>query len=383
VAFFALHYFLLFVASAMVYPYFQVLLRALGFSDSEVGYLQGLMALAGVCGPMVIGHLADRFRARRGFLVGCWVALVLLLVPLGQTHAFWPAAALVAGIGFAVRAPTPLTDAVVAGSLDDPVHQYGQVRGIGSSGFVLALLVARLFRLVDEHSSASMLGAMLISIAFCAVSSLFLRDRTSTAVPAQPHRRRRASHFDRAFWLFIAATATHQLAMSAYYSFFTLYLSDAVKMENGAWVWALGTAAEIPMLYWAGRVIRRFGLSAMLIASMAAVSVRLAIYALAPFVAVVLAAQVLHALTFGCFHAACIEFLRRKVPAQSRALAMTLYMSLAIALPSWIGSSLGGVVIERWGYGALFFSYALVPAVGIAMLLAGGRRAVDSAESVP
>jgi PPP family 3-phenylpropionic acid transporter len=369
---FSVHYFLLFTAMAMVYPYFQLFLRARGFSRAEVGYLQGVLALAGICGPLLIGHLADRTGRRRAFVALCLVAYALLLLPLNVTSTFWPAAAFVAGIGFAVRTTIPLTDTLAAGELTDPIHQYGRVRVWGSIGFVVTLLGVRALGLVNEQSSASMTAGMLVTAGACVVSALCLRERRAAEhgreVPAGP-----SAAFDSVFWLFVLATGLQQWGMAAYYSFFTIYLHDALGMQKAAWVWAVGSAAEIPLLFYGGRIIRRFGLTAMLASSMVAASVRLCIVALLPTLWVILPSQLLHALTFGVFHAASIEFLRRKVPAARRGTAMALYMSLALALPAWIGSSLGGVVIERWGYPVLYLSYAVPPLVGVVLLAVSGR----------
>jgi len=370
---FSLLYFLLFTVMATVYPYFQLFLRARGFSEAEVGYLQGLLALAGVCGPMLVGHLADRLDRHRTLLTACLIAFALLLIPLGKTTSFAVASALVVGIGLTVRTPIPLADTLAAGELADPVHQYGRVRVWGSVGFVVTLLAIRAFGLVDERSSASMMTCMLIATGLCLASSLFLRQPRRIG-GQKPLRTGAGGGFDVAFWIFLVAAGLHQLGMAAYYSFFTLYLQDVLRMENAAWVWALGTMAEIPMLFYAGRIIRRFGLVAMLMASMAAVSARFLVFALSPMLVAVLPSQALHAMTFGLFHAASIEFLRRKVAAPRRGLAMALYMSLALALPSWIGSSAGGLVIERWGYSVLYLTYALAPIVGIGLLALSGRR---------
>lgn len=370
---FSVHYFLLFTVMATAGPYFQLILRARGFSVVELGHLQGLRALAGMCGPLLVGYLADRFGARRGLLAGCLVVFGLLLIPLNVTSSFWIAAALVAGIGCTVRTPIPLTDALAAGELEDPVHQYGRVRVWGSVGFAAALLIIRVLGLVDERSSTSMITAILIAVGLCLVSSAFLRERHGA-------RRRRVATagagggFDAVFWLFVVAAALHQVGMTAHYSFFTIYLQDVLGMESAAWVWSIGAVAEIPMLFYAGRFIGRFGLLAMMGASMAAVSLRLGVYAFVPALWVILPIQLLHAMTFGLFHAASIEFIRRKVPRERFGLAMALYLSLASALPSWIGSSLGGHVIEHWGYPTLYLTYAAAPLVGIALLAIGGER---------
>jgi PPP family 3-phenylpropionic acid transporter len=246
------------------------------------------------------------------------------------------------------------------------------VRVWGSIGFVVTLLGVRALGLVNEQSSASMTAGMLVTAGACVVSALCLRERRAAEhgreVPAGP-----SAAFDSVFWLFVLATGLQQWGMAAYYSFFTIYLHDALGMQKAAWVWAVGSAAEIPLLFYGGRIIRRFGLTAMLASSMVAASVRLCIVALLPTLWVILPSQLLHALTFGVFHAASIEFLRRKVPAARRGTAMALYMSLALALPAWIGSSLGGVVIERWGYPVLYLSYAVPPLVGVVLLAVSGR----------
>jgi PPP family 3-phenylpropionic acid transporter len=294
---------------------------------------------------------------------------------LNATDAFWTAAGLVVGIGFFWRPVIPLTDTLAAAELDDPTHQYGKVRIWGSIGFVVTLGAIRALELVDERSSTSMMTCVLVATALCLGGSLLLPERHHRHRDAGPPRAAGASgHFDAVFWLFLLVAAMHQWGMTAYYSFFTLFLREEVKMTHAAWVWAIGPASEVPLLFYGGRIIRRFGLRRMLTASMAAVSVRLVIFALVPSLWVILPVQLLHGMCFGLFHAASIEFVRRKVPASRRGLAMALYMALAMGLPAWLGSSLGGNVVEHWGFAALFATYAVAPILGIALAAAVGRK---------
>ena len=109
------------------------------------------------------------------------------------------------------------------------------------------------------------------------------------------------------FWIFLVAIALHQLGMTSYYSFFTLYLKDELGMQQAAWVWSIGAVAEIPMVLFAGRIIRRFGLAILLMVSMAAVSLRVGLLSLVPPLGVICLTQLLHAMTFGLLHVAAIE----------------------------------------------------------------------------
>jgi len=383
---FAVHYFLLFAMMGTVFPYVQLFLRARGFSDAEVGYLQGLLALASVAGPLAAGHLADRLGRRRLALAAGLAVAAAVLPPLDSAGSFAAAAALLVALGLFGRTAIPLTDTLASAELPDPTHTYGKVRVWGSAGFIAVLAAVALFGLIDETSGTSIMYAMLVTTCACLGSSLLLPDshRRAAHPAARPRGagNRTPAAFDAVFWLFLAVAASQALGMSAYYFFFTNYLRDVVGLNPAGWVWAIGPAAEMPMLFCAGRLIRRFGLRAMLGASLASVSVRLVVYALAPSLWAILPVQLLHAASFGLFHAASIEFLRRKVPAERRGLAMAAYMSLGLGLPNWLASSAGGLIVERAGYAALYLLYAAFPAAGLALVAAAGARLNVAAPAV-
>ncbi len=367
---FSLYYFFLFTTFAVLAPHFQLFLAAKGFSKGEVGLLLGCFELAGAIGPIVLGHLGDRLGKRRGALLLAMACSAAMLAPLNWLSGFWPAVPFVVILGFMYKSTIPLGDALACSELPDPEHQYGRARVMGSISFVLALLAISAFGLIDKTSSGSILVCFAVSVALCLPAIALLPDR---------HRRTVAvggiggDGFDRVFWLGIAVIALGRLGMAAHYSFFSLYLCEEIGLSSPGWVWAIGATAEMPLIFFGGRVVRRFGLVAMLAAALVAVSLRLTVYALLPTLAAVMAAQLLHALTFGVFHIAAIEFIRRKVPKRRVALAMAIYMSVGLGAPALLGSSAGGFIIERYGYRMLFLTYAAAPLVGLVCLVAGRK----------
>ena len=101
-------------------------------------------------------------------------------------------------------------------------------------------------------------------------------------------------------------------AHGPYYTFFSIHLVGLgySKAATG-WLWALGVACEIGIFMWMPRLYRAFTLRQILIASFALAVMRfLAVGWLAQTLAV-LFAQVLHAATFGAFHAASIGYVHR------------------------------------------------------------------------
>lgn len=374
---FALHYFVLYALVATVWPYLPAFLRARGFTEAEIGFLQGCRQFAEAAGPLAVAFLSERLGRRRVLISACLLVFAAMASFLGAANSFLPAALLVAALGLSLRTTIPLSDTLAATELPDPAHNYGRIRIGGSLGFITTLCLVRIFGLIDQQTSASMTRAMLVMAAVCLVSTRLLPEHR----PIERHEQAAAAdrrRFDAFFWAFMTAAALQQLGMSAYYAFFTLYVQDVLHMPQGAWVWAIGPVAEMPFLFFAGRITRRFRLSTLLMVSAVGVSVRLGVYALVPVLAAVIAAQLLHSLTFGLFHATCIEFIRRRVPAARRAVGMGIYMSFSTAFPLFVGSSLGGLFIEKSGYSAFYGTYALAPLLGIGLIAVARRgRATD------
>ncbi len=112
----------------------------------------------------------------------------------------------------------------------------------------------------------------------------------------------------------------------------------------------------------------------MLALSLASISVRLSLFVIAPSIAVVAAAQLLHAFTFGTFHTTAIAYINSTIARERRGLGMALYTTCGVGLPSLLASLVGGFVLQAHGFAVLFLSYATVPVVGIVLLAAVGGR---------
>jgi PPP family 3-phenylpropionic acid transporter len=169
------------------------------------------------------------------------------------------------------------------------------------------------------------------------------------------------------FILGFAMIFLSRLAMTPINSFLSLYLVDYLHWDAVGMVWALASVVEIPFLYVSGRLIRRFGAMPILTFSTAAVGIRLLLYVIFPSKAGVIAAQLLHSLCYGLFHPAGIAFIADRVPPRHRAYGMTLYLSLGLGLPTFIGNFIGGFIADHGGYPLLFGSFSVFAALGLAL----------------
>jgi PPP family 3-phenylpropionic acid transporter len=399
-------YSLLFATVAVLTPYLPLYLGARGFSPSKIGLLLGSCELAGIAGPILVTFLADRLQRYRRFIVLSLLGSVGCFLLLHATRSFAAVLLLTIALGFCNRPMIPLTDALFGRALDDPVRQYGLVRVAGSLGFLVTSLALQFTGWVSVREPVSILvgfAALAVPAAIAVASFPSVPRQAETrsgtaptgsgpaaALPTAAARETpplpapdpaftpRPSGFDARFWTVIGVLFLARFGMTAHYSFFSLYFRDTFTAANLSAVWAIGAAAEVPMVLFSGRILARFGTRAALTVAVAAISVRLALYGLFPVLGVVLPAQLLHALTFGMLHTASVAYVNATIHASRRGLGMAVNNALSLGLASFAASAVGGYLVEAVGYRVLFLAYAAVPLLGVAVLAARGRRLFGS-----
>ncbi len=90
-----------------------------------------------------------------------------------------------------------------------------------------------------------------------------------------------------------------------------------------------------------------------------------------------LAAQLLHALTFGALHVAGMGFITRAVEPDARGRAVSLYNAFGFGMPGLLGGVLGGQILKYLGFSTLFWVFALPPAMGALIGIVFGRSITE------
>jgi PPP family 3-phenylpropionic acid transporter len=165
------------------------------------------------------------------------------------------------------------------------------------------------------------------------------------------------------------------VAHGALYAFFTLHLQRQGYSGTaiGA-LWTLGVLAEIGVFVALPALFRRYALSSILLASFGCAVVRfLAIAWLAGQLWILVLAQLLHAGTFGAFHAASVAAVHRVFPAQAHGRGQTLFSGVAYGAGGAAGALLAGWAWEAAGPGLAFSLSALAAAAGAFLAYATKR----------
>ena len=139
-----------------------------------------------------------------------------------------------------------------------------------------------------------------------------------------------------------------------------------VESKPGIWASSACRGQEVVLFACAGALLPRLGPIRLLIFAGALTVVRWALSALSTDLAVLVAAQALHAASFGATHLAAMHYLRDHTPPELHASAQGFYAAIGTALPFGLLTPLAG-----WLYGAAggeaFWAMAALALAGTAL----------------
>lgn len=367
---FALAYGLLFAVYGIVSPYLQIMLSALGYGPAAVGLLLGIIEISGIAGPLVIARLVDRSGRYRVALVLCG-GIVIATMPALVFFRNFPMTVLVICIfALGLKSLIPIMESGTMGLIERSSSGtgrkrpgtlrsgYGLIRSAGSAGFVILTLVFQFIPGFD-NSPPFVYAVLIAGSVLSFLLSLGIVAELDT--PKKKEKQKAAAHnpMPAVFALGLAVIALNRLAMTSIGSFFSLYVKEELRWNAVAGLWALSAAIEIPALILSGKLIHTFGAMKVMAVSSIAIAVRLIVYAVFPTPAGALTGQILHAACYGLFQPAAMAFVALTYPSESRTTGMALFMGFGVGLPTFVGSALGGVIVELLGYRVLFAVFSL------------------------
>jgi len=362
-----------FLYAGMYVAYFPAYLAWRGLGAAEIAWVIALPAFVRCFAPAAWGWVADRTGWQRGIVVlSCAVnAACFALMPFAA--GFAAIAWLIAASSAVAAAAMPLVETITLGALagrpEAHLGSYGPIRLWGSIGFIAAVLGGGAW--LDWNAVDALPAALALCSVLCTAAALRLpagaRHAGQQAAPLV---------VSRAAQLVLAAGFCMSAAHGALYAFFTLHLQR--EGYSGAAIglfWSAGVLAEIVVFFYLPALFRRFALSAILVASFACAVLRfLAIGWFAALPAVLLPAQLLHAATFGSFHAASVAAIHRAFPAEAHARGQTLFSSICYGAGSAVGALLAGWAWEADGPGLAFTLSAAAAAAGLLLAYALRRE---------
>ncbi|MGK9064078.1 MFS transporter [Stutzerimonas chloritidismutans] len=332
-------YLFYFAVLGAVAPFFGLYFDHLGFSAERIGELVAIPMLMRCLAPNLWGWLGDVTGRRLAIVrIGALCTLVSFSLILLDKRYEW-LALVMALHAFFWHAVLPQFEVITLAHLRHEAARYSQVRVWGSVGFILAVVgLGALF----ERFGLDMYPAALIVIMFgILISSAWVPNAIPEERPETVGQGGFLQQLCRPGVLaFFACVALMQVSHGPYYTFLSLHL-EALGYGRGliGLLWALGVVAEVLLFMVMSRLLARFSLRQVLLASFLIAAVRwLLLGTLADHLVVLILAQLMHAATFGSFHAAAVHFVQHSFGHRQQGQGQALYASLA-----GIGGALGAL----------------------------------------
>lgn len=339
-------------------PYATLYFADKGLAAPQIALLMSLIQVLRIFGPAAWGWIADHTQKRARVLQVAALASALLFCGLSFGSSFTHLLLVMLAVSVFTSALAPVSEALMMTEMKGDLTHYGRLRLWGSVGFIAAVSLSGY--LLDWYGIGMFPWVGLLLLAAVFGVSLGLRESApailQSGAPSVRQLLRR-----RAVLAFFASTFLMLAAHAALYVFYSLYL-EQIGYGTGmiGMMWALGVVAEIVFFYFQAPAFARFGVQKLMLASLLLAVVRFAmIGALAHSLAALVAAQILHAATFGIHHAASVAMLQRWFAGPLQARGQALYTSISYGL----GGSLGGLALgfswDKYGAASVFWVAAI------------------------
>ena len=360
-------YFAYFAYVGALAPYFSLYLASLGLAAAQIGVLLSLGSLMRVVGPNFWGWVADRTQRRARIVSFTLVLGGICFVGFFFVTSFWGLFVLLLATGFFSSASMPLTESLTLSHLRGAVSSYGSIRLWGSVGFIIT--VTLIGYALDVLPVASLLWMVLATYALCWACALTVPDAVTDGGHAEPGpvwnilRRPEVAAL-------LGACFLMSVAHGPLYAFYSLFLvGHGYTKAAVGWMWSVGVIAEIIVFMLMPALMRRHSLSLILRVCFAAAVLRFLLIGWGVDSSPVLvAAQLLHGLSFGAYHAAAVTAIHHWFKGTHQVRGQAIYLSVSFGAGGVLGSALSGLAWEDIGPAWTFSAAAFAAFAGYALL---------------
>lgn len=367
----AAYYFAFFASAGAYVSFFSLYLAEGGLTAGEIAFCVAMPQAARIVAPALWGWLADAWGeryagARRAIIV--FSALVSLAGFVALRFQGQPAtiALTLLLMGLLTAGAAPMVEAITFSVLQGRSGEYGPIRLWGSIGFILAVLGVGAWL---DHAEASILIGILIALSVLTCAASLALPVGNVHAP-QAGQRLGAVLRRPEVIAFFGACFCMTAAHGTMYVFYSIYLEQAGYSKTLIGVlWTAGVVAEVLLFLRLPEVMRRFSLRTLLLASFICAILRFLVVGWAVESLLLLAAaQLMHAATFGAFHAGCVATIHRLFSGALAARGQALYSSISYGFGGAAGSLVAGWSWVALGPGPSFAISALFAALGGALV---------------
>lgn len=366
---FSTFYIFHFASLGVLVPYWSLYLKYLGYDAAQIGALMALLAATKIVSPNIWGWIADHTGHRMAIVRIGSLSALLCFGAVFVAHSYWSLALVMVAFSFFWNAVLPQFEANTLSMLGAQHHRYSSIRLWGSIGFIAT--VAGAGPLLD-HSGAGIIPVVMVMLLGGIWGASLIAPRQDGLLHHAAGQPLRRVLLQPQVLALIVVCLLMQASHGPYYTFYTIYMeAHGYSRSVIGQLWALGVIAEVGVFMAASRLVARFGLRKLLLASLLLATLRWLLIGYFPNqLLLVLFAQTLHAASFGVYHASAIALFHKSFTGRHQGRGQGLYSSVSFGLGGAIGSYYSGAVWESLGAQS---AYVIAAALSGAAFIVGWR----------
>jgi MFS transporter, PPP family, 3-phenylpropionic acid transporter len=370
-----LFYVCYFVVIGVSTPFFAAYLRRVGLSGQVVSAILSVAPALQLGVPLLWGWLADRTRRPNLVLRLLCLGACLASIPIIFIRTMPALMLLYVAQQFFAGSITALADSIAIENARVQGRDYTRTRLWGSLSFIATCLATGSILEARAVQNGDILVPALVTVGLglSFLASLSLRGQAAWAPPrlGDVGQLLRDGRFR--FLLIIAGL--HWLGLTPFHGFFGVLVQDrGLPATTTSHAFMLGSSAEILVFLGFSRLRARFSLNSLFASSFFVTALHWLVVAHTRSALLIVATQVLHAMTFGMFWATSMAWIGECVPPNLRATGQVLF-STTLGVGAMAGLlSVGALYDATGGAGASFFLAGVLEIVPITLVLLYWKR---------
>lgn len=365
-----------YMAHAAFLPFIGYWFAEEGLNAQQIGLLFSIGPLVGFLVQPLWGMLIDYFGVTKLILIVStsltpWIALSYQLADQNFLHY------VVISVILAVfsSATVPIIDAMTVRHAKKNNLSYGAIRVLGSISFGLS--VTLLGWLYNKSGISWMFIIYIVTMSLMCVLTFFIRKEESAGEPSRTGMLKQMLPLlkEPKFLLFLIPVFLAAIGPQLHNAFYSVYIHHFGGEVSGrlGLLYAVSSLTEIPVFFFSGYVIKKFGYVPTLAAVSVAGAMRWYILSLEPSFGILMFNQVLAGLTYALFLAAGVNYAYDMSPELTKTTAHSLFVVVYTNIAGILASNVGGWVIEAGGFPILFEAATFLSLLGATGFILLGR----------
>lgn len=360
--------FFIFGALSVYSTFFALYLQEIGWSTLEIGTLMAGGPVVSLLANPFWGYMSDRFRNLRMVLIIMLASAMVLMQAVFLVHSQTLIYSTMLLFFFFQVPLFSQSNSLILNAIEGTKYNFGTFRLWGSLGW--AAMAA---------SAGPVIGQIGIKQLWILVTVMFLMSLLfGLGLPRGESKPRgekkekvnyRSVFANRTFILFLIMGLVLSIPNSMNHTFIGLYIAElGGKAEMIGWAAFLSSIFEVPVFLLLDRYLKRDVKTMMFCLIFVSVlyAIRWVVMAGAGSALQIVAAQLLHSITFGCFYYIGTQMTALLVPAEFRASGQAVYALVYGGLSGLAAGVVGGWLFQEMGASTMYAAGTIMAVFGIA-----------------